>query len=59
MPTNTSFLRMNKSTAKKRLMEAKRKIAAVVAFQEGYIKTADANKLFKMQNDLINVIRKL
>jgi len=54
-----AFTRMNKSTAKKRLMEAKRKIAAVTAFQEGYIRAQDANKLFKMQNDLMNVIRKL
>jgi len=52
-------MKFTKATAKKRLLEAKRKIAAVIAFQEGYITTQDSNKLFKMQNDLQNVIRKL
>jgi hypothetical protein len=52
-------MRFTKATTKKRLIEAKRKIAAVLAFQEGYLTTQDSNKLFKMQTELQNVVRKL
>jgi len=48
-------MRLTKAQTKKRMTEAIKKLSVVLAFGTQYMSTQDANKLYKLKNEIFTI----